>query len=193
MKDQIEVLLSVVRVLDDLQIPYIVVGSVASSLQGFSRATADVDIVVDIHLEQAAPLFAALKDEYYIDEQAIRRAISLRRSFNAINFDSLSKIDVYVIKDDEFSRQELERRRLEALLPGDEMGKVYIASPEDTVLSKLRWYRRGGEVSERQLSDVVGVLKVQSGRLDLEHMRAWADRLDVRDLLEQLLKESAII
>lgn len=193
MKNQIEVLLGVVRVLDELLIPYIVVGSVASSLQGFSRATADVDIVVDLHSEHAAPLFAALKDEYYIDEQAIRRAVSLRRSFNAIHFDSLSKIDVYVLKADEFSRQELGRRRQEVLLPGDETGKVYIATPEDTVLSKLRWYRRGGEVSERQLSDVVGVLKVQGERLDLEYMREWADRLDVRDLLEQLLKEAAII
>ncbi len=192
MKNQIEVLLSVVRILDDLQIPYIVVGSVASSLQGFSRATADVDIVVDLHLEQAGPLFAALKDEYYIDEQAIRRAVSLRRSFNAIHFDSLSKVDVYVLKADEFSRQELERRRREVLLPGDEAGKVYIATPEDTVLSKLRWYRRGGEVSERQLSDVVGVLKVQGERLDLKYMREWAERLDVRDLLEQLLKEAVI-
>ncbi|HYH85934.1 MAG TPA: hypothetical protein VEX60_10815 [Pyrinomonadaceae bacterium] len=192
MKDQIELLLSVVRVLDDLQIPYIVVGSVASSLQGFSRATADVDIVVDLHLEQAAPLFAALKEEYYIDEKAIRRAVSLRRSFNIIHFDSLSKIDVYVLKAEEFSRQELERRRLEVLLPGDATGKVYMATPEDTVLSKLRWYRRGGEVSERQLSDVLGVLKVQGEKLDLEHMRGWAERLDVRDLLEQLLKEAAI-
>jgi hypothetical protein len=192
MKSQIEILLQVAQTLDRLQVPYLVVGSVASSLQGLSRATADADIVADLHLEHIAPLFEALKGEYYVDEQAMRRALSLRRSFNVIHLDTLFKLDIYIPQADEFSRQQLERRRCEALLPGG-AGAAYIAAPEDTILAKLRWHRRGGDVSERQLSDVLGVLTVQGERLDLEYLREWADRLGVRDLLEQLLKEAAII
>ncbi|HEX8149082.1 MAG TPA: hypothetical protein VF591_18005 [Pyrinomonadaceae bacterium] len=174
-----------------MRIPYLVVGSVASSLQGFSRATADVDIVADLRPEHVAPLFAVLKDEYYVDDQAMRRAISLRRMFKLIHLDTLIKIDIYVPKDDEFGRQQFRRVRRETLLPG-EAGGAYISAPEDTVLAKLQWHRRGGEVSERQLSDVLGVLKVQRERLDLEYLREWAERLGVLDLLEGLLAEAGL-
>jgi hypothetical protein len=188
MMTQIDVLLRVAGVLDEMQIPYLVVGSVASSMHGFSRSTADVDIVADLHTENVAPLFAALKDEYYVDDQAMRRAISLRRMFNLIHLDTMFKVDIYVPKNDEFSRQQFKTARRVTLLPG-EGGSVYIAAPEDTVLAKLQWHRRGGEVSERQLTDVLGVLKVQRERLDLEYLREWAARLEVSDLLERLLGE----
>jgi hypothetical protein len=191
MSNQIEAILRVAAVFEELQIHYLVGGSVASSLQGFSRTTADVDIVADLRLENIAPIYAALKDEFYVDDQAMRRAVLLRRMFNLIHSDSFFKVDIYITQNDEFSRRQLERARREALLPGD-AGSVYVASPEDTVLTKLRWYRRGGEVSERQLSDVLGVLKVQGERLDLEYLRGWGDSLGVLDLLEQLLKEAGL-
>ena len=191
MSNQIEVLLRVTTLFEEMQIRYLVGGSVASSIQGFSRATADVDIVADLRPEHVAPFYAALKDDFYVDDQAMRRAISLRRAFNLIHSDTFFKVDIYIPHNDEFSRQQLERARRETLLPG-EAGSAYVSSPEDTVLTKLRWYRRGGEVSERQLSDVLGVLKVQGKRLDLEYLRVWADSLGVIDLLEQLLKEASL-
>lgn len=190
MKTQVEVLLHVARAFDELQIPYVVVGSVASSLLGFSRATADVDIVADLRAEQVLPLFDALKEDFYVDEQAMRRAVGQRRSFNAIHFDSLFKVDTYILPADEFSRQQLERRRREQLLP-DSPEAIYIATAEDTILAKLRWHRRGGAVSGRQLTDVAGVIKVQGERLDFDYLREWADRLGVLDLLEELLGEAA--
>jgi hypothetical protein len=188
MESPIEVLAHVAQALDELNIPYMVVGSVASSLLGFSRATNDVDIVADIQLSQTAGLFSALKDTFYIDEQAVRSAILQRRSFNAIHFDSVFKVDVYIPAADEFSRQQLNRRRQENLLSASSQ-TIYLATPEDVILSKLRWYRRGGGVSERQLTDVVGVIKVQAQSLDLSYLREWADKLEVRDLLEKALDE----
>jgi hypothetical protein len=191
MLNQIEVLLRVAGLLEEMRIPYFVAGSVASSLQGFSRATAGVDIVADLRPEHVAPLFAALKDEYDVDDQAMRRAISMRRMFNLIHLDTLFKVDIYVPKDDGFGRQQFQRVRRETLLPG-EAGGAYVSAPEDTVLAKLQWHRRGGEVSERQLSDVLGVLKVQRERLDLGYLREWAARLGVLDLLEGLLAEAGL-
>jgi hypothetical protein len=189
MQSPIEVLLHVVQTLDELDIPYLVVGSVASSLLGFSRTTNDADIVADIQLDQTPQIFTALNDTFYIDEQAVRRAILERRSFNVIHFDSLFKVDVYIPAADEFSQQQLKRRRQETLLP-DSSRTVYLATPEDVILAKLRWYRRGGEVSERQLTDVEGIIKVQAQRLDLLYLRDWADKLNVFDLLEKLLDEA---
>ena len=191
MTAQIQALLRVSRVLEEMQVPYLVVGSVASSMHGFSRATADADVVADLRPEHVAPFYAILKDEFYVDDQAMRRALSLRRMFNLIHMDSMFKVDIYAPKDDEFSRQQFKRARREALLPG-EAGSVYIAAPEDTILAKLQWHRRGGEVSERQLTDVLGVLKVQRGRLDVEYLREWARRLEVSDLLERLLGEAGL-
>jgi hypothetical protein len=58
------------------------------------------------------------------------------------------------------------------------------------MLAKLSWYRRGGEASPRQLSDVAGIIKVQGQRLDFSYLREWADKLKVRDLLEKVLEEA---
>ena len=187
MKSLIEVLLSVAQVLDELNIPYLIGGSIASSLQGFPRLTNDADIVADIHLDQVSKLFAALKDEFYVDEQTVRVAVLERRSFNVIHYDSVFKIDVYI--PDEFGQQQLKRRRPETLLP-DSQQETYISMPEDTILAKLSWYRRGGEVSQRQLADVAGIIKVQGQKLDLSYLREWADKLNVRELLEKVLEET---
>ena len=149
--------------------------------------TNDADIVADIQPGQAAKLFAALKDEFYVDEQAVRLAVLEGRSFNVIHFDSVFKIDVYL--PDEFGQQQLKRRRPETLLP-DSTRTTYASSPEDTILAKLSWYRRGGEVSQRQLTDVAGIIKVQDQRLDISYLREWADKLSVRDLLEKILEKT---
>jgi hypothetical protein len=186
MNSPIEVLSSVAQRFDELGIVYLVVGSVASSLLGFSRATNDVDIVADIRIEQAPQLFATLKIAFYIDEQAVRRAILSGRSFNAIHFESLLKVDVYIPSADEFSQQQLKRRRPEILSP-EAAQTIYLATPEDTILAKLRWYRQGGEVSERQLTDVAGVIKVQGQQLDFAYLRDWAAKLKLLDLLEKFL------
>jgi hypothetical protein len=188
MKSPIEVLLSVAQVLEELNIPYLVGGSIASSLLGFPRTTNDADIVADIQLDQIPKLFAALKDEFYLDEQTMRMAVLERRSFNVIHFDSVFKIDVY-LSDDAFGQQQLKRRRSETLLP-DSTQTIYISTPEDTILAKLSWYRRGGEVSPRQLADVAGIIKVQAQRLDVSYLREWADKLNVRDLLEKVFEET---
>jgi len=188
MKSSIEVLLYVAQVLDELNIPYLVGGSVASSLQGFPRTTNDADIVADIQLDQVPKLFETLKDQFYIDERAMRMAVLERRSFNAIHFDSVFKIDVY-IPDGAFGQQQIKRRMPETLLP-DSTQTTYISTPEDTILAKLSWYRRGGEVSQRQLADVAGIIKVQDQRLDVSYLREWADKLNVLDLLEKVLEET---
>ena len=65
-----------------------------------------------------------------------------------------------------------------------------ITTAEDTVLAKLEWYWLGGQASDRQWRDALGVLKVQGQRLDLAYMRHMAAGLGVQDLLERALEES---
>ena len=68
---------------------------------------------------------------------------------------------------------------------------VLIKSPEDTILRKLEWYCRGGEVSERQWQDVISILAAMRGQLDEAHLDQWAPQLKVADLLERARGETA--
>jgi hypothetical protein len=177
----------VVRALETLQIPYLIGGSMASTAYGRIRATMDVDIVADLSIEQVDPLVALLGDEFYADAEMMRQAIDHRSSFNLIHLTTMFKVDIFVIKDRPYDRQQLERRLARSLEPSEQI--VYVASPEDVILAKLEWYRLGGEVSERQWRDIQGVLDVQGNRLDRDYMRHWAAILDVADLLVAALDE----
>jgi hypothetical protein len=62
-------------------------------------------------------------------------------------------------------------------------------SAEDVILAKLDWFRLGGEVSERQWRDILGVLKTQQATLDIDYLQQWAQSLGVADLMEHALEE----
>ncbi len=189
MNDPIALILEVARVLDNLEIKYLIGGSVASSLQGFPRATNDADVVVTISDQHIPALLDALKNSFYVDENVMRRAVQTKRSFNAIHFESLFKFDFYVASNEPFVHEQLSRRQLVNLRP-ETTQQVFISSPEDTILAKLSWYRKGGEISDRQWSDVIGVIKVQKTELDLKYLDEWADKLAVADLLGKALKDT---
>jgi hypothetical protein len=188
MVSPISVLSLVTAALDKLGIRYVLVGSFASSIHGFYRATADIDILAEIKSEQVHPLYEALKEAFYIDETVIRSAVAQRRSFNAIHFDSVFKVDIFIAHDD-FGSTQLDRRQSRKLFP-DRDESVYVASPEDTILAKLRWYRAGNETSTNQWNDVLGVLGTMRDSLDVHYLAMWAERLRVSDLLERALEES---
>lgn len=188
METPFAVLSEIARVLEELGAAYVVVGSFASSMRGLYRATGDIDIVANLNTEQIKPLVAALQENFYIDEQAVRRAVAERRSFNAIHFDSVFKIDIFIPPENDFSHQQLSRRQLERIAPDVEQ-HIYVATAEDTILSKLSGYRAGGEVSNTQWSDVLGILGTQGEHLDIKYLREWADKLTLRGLLEKALHE----
>ena len=120
----------------------------------------------------------------------MKRAVRTRSSFNAIHSDSLFKVDFY-IAGRAFDREQLKRKQLATLRP-DSNEHVYFSTPEDTILAKLNWFRGGNEVSERQWSDVIGVLKVQGNRLDFGYLHNWAGELGVDDLLNRALNEARL-
>ena len=181
------VLSQVARILEQHEITYVLVGSLASSMHGMYRSTADIDLLADIKPEQVRPLLDALNKSFYVDDHAVQQAVEQRRSFNAIHFDSVFKVDIFIPKGDDFARKQLERRQLRKIAPDSDQF-VYVATAEDTILAKLRWYRDGGEVSSTQWSDVLGILGVTDLSLEFDYLREWSDRLGVRDLLERALK-----
>lgn len=188
--DAIRVSFEVARAFEELQVPYLVGGSIASSVHGIPRSTRDADLVADLHPQDVQPLVAALKANFYIDDERVLHAIRRRSSFNMIHHATGLKIDVFLLKEDPLSRQEMNRRR--QISPLDDEATIPVASPEDIILQKLHWYQLGNGTSDQQWNDVLGVLKVQGKRIDFPYLREGADRKGITDLLERALQDAGI-
>jgi hypothetical protein len=181
----------ILAALDKLSIPHAIGGSVASSIHGAPRATSDVDLIVDLRPEQVRTLAAALGPDFYADPDMIVDALLAGRSFNIIDTKTTYKFDFYPLLHDAFRAREMARRvAIRSNVLGEDL-EFEITSCEDTILAKLAWFKRGGCVSERQWTDVIGVVRVQAEQLDLAYLREWGPRLGVADLLEEALVEGA--
>ncbi|HSK78107.1 MAG TPA: hypothetical protein VLQ45_16765 [Thermoanaerobaculia bacterium] len=185
--DTLKAALEVARILEDLRIPYLLGGSLASSLYGIPRTTRDADLVADLRPEHVQPLVSALTPSFYVATERVLHAIQRRSSFNVIYLGTMTKVDIFVLRDHPLSHLEMSRRR-QLSLTGEAV--LYVASPEDTLLQKLRWFEMEGGVSERQWDDVLGILKVQRSGLDLDYLERWASDLGLGDLLRKALEES---
>jgi hypothetical protein len=194
--DPIELAQKIASILLPLNIPYVVGGSVASSLLGENRSTQDLDLVIDLEARIAPQLIDVMSGEFYISESAVNEAIAKSRkapresSFNVIYLPSLEKADIFVMgSDDPFSASVMSRRQLHVVSGLQESG-IYIYSPEDIVLQKLSWYKLIPGGSQKQWRDVLGVLKVQGERLDRAYLNQWAVTLQLTDLLSGALLQS---
>ncbi len=178
------------RILEDLGVPWLLGGSLASSLYGEPRTTLDVDLVAALDPSTVGPFFRALGEEFYADPDGAREFVERGGEFNIIHLPSMTKVDIFppsrgTDPDGQF------RRRRKVVLPGGE-GEIYVSSPEDTVLQKLIWYEEGGGVSDRQWRDVMGILKVLGGSLDLEWIAGRAEALGLASLLGRALAEAGL-
>ena len=185
-----EFLIHIAALLERLGIPYHVGGSVASSAHGMYRASADVDFVIDPTKEQLDALALELESEFYLSRPAMAEALAHRNTFHAIHERTSFKIDFFIKGAAPFDSEEM-RRSIRQPIEGESSVEILLKSPEDTILRKLDWFRRGGGVSERQWHDVLSILAAGRGHLDEAHLDRWARELGVADLLERARREVA--
>jgi hypothetical protein len=190
-RETIAAIAPVVTEFERLGVAYYIGGSIASSVLGAPRSTLDVDIVADLAPKHVAPFVDALKTRYYINGQTMLDAITRRSCFNLIHLDTSFKVDVFVPKNRPYDRAALSRswksESRQTTVP------FFFASTEDIILAKLEWYRLGDEVSERQWSDIIGVMRVNQAVLDRQYLDRWAGELGVADLLAKAWKEAESI
>ena len=133
----------------------------------------------------------ALKPEFDIWEDTVRAAVAGGRSFGCLHIEWHVKVDFFPAGGSLLDAREMERRR-PLRLPSEPARDIFFASPEDIVLRKLDWFRRSGGVLERQLRDVVGVLKLQRDVLDLAYLRSTAAELELTAQLDRCMEDAGL-
>jgi len=182
------VVFQVIDILEDLGVRYHLGGSFASAIHGVPRQTMDADLVVDLSPRTVSKLVDRLHGDFYVDLDVARDAVARHGSFNAIHLASGFKIDFFAKGAGEYDEVELERS-VATRISIDPPRSARVKTAEDTVLRKLQWFRDGGEVSERQWRDVLGVLATVGDDLNVDYLQRWAAKLGVSDLLKRATAE----
>jgi hypothetical protein len=163
------------------QVPYMVVGSFASSFHGVPRSSRDLDLVIDPQQDSLRRFLDDLPAaEYYADRDTALDALDRRSQFNVIDMATAWKADLIIRRARPFSIEEMRRR-----MDGEVLGaRVFVASPEDTLISKLEWVKAGA--GELQLRDAAGIVEVHGDSLDRGYVEHWVAELGLSDLWSRL-------
>ena len=171
---------------------YVLGGSLASSLLGEPRSTVDIDLAIHISAGDGLRLVEALESgPFYVPRDAALTALTAAGSFNAIHEESVYKIDFFVLGEAVLDRAQLERRTF-VTIPTEPPLQLWVTSPEDQILRKLDWYRRGGGASDRQWRDVIGLLEL-GAELDHDYLSEVASVTGLTDLLTRALGQADVV
>jgi hypothetical protein len=187
--DHVAVAVRVTAILDQLGIRHTIGGSIAASFAGEPRSTIDIDFVVALGHDHVGALAAACAGEFYLSEEALRRAIDLRGAANLIHEDSQIKVDLLIAGGTPIDDQQIARRRRVEVRPGQ---VLHVHPPEDILLQKLRWFRKGGATSDRQWRDILAIIRTQQDRLDRDYLAVNARQLEVTPDLERAIAEAEV-
>ena len=179
-----ELLRRVTAALEELDIPYLVTGSMATIAYGEPRFTRDIDVVVRIEKQDIGRLRSIFpEEEFYLSTEAVLEAIEHRGQFNVLHPRSGLKVDFMVAGSGDFDRSRFGRSRRVQIGPSS---AAVFAAPEDVVIKKLEYYRDGE--SEKHLRDIAGVVKVTGEELDRGYIEEWVRRLDLETIWDRVLE-----
>jgi len=160
------------QTLDNLQIPYMLSGSLALNLYAIPRATRDIDMIVELQERHIAQFIAAIKDKFYFSESTIKEEIKRSGMFNIIHLESSYKIDFIVRSSHPFEIQKFQRRQKIEFLGST----IWVITLEDLIISKLMWIQQ--LESELQKRDIQSLL--ENSKTDLDYVKQWCKELKLK-------------
>jgi hypothetical protein len=173
--------------LESLHIPYYITGGVAAIAYGEPRTTQDLDVVLSIQPAAISNLVSSLEQSgFYVP--GLEDVTSGRmKTLQIIHIESIARADLIIAGDSKFDQEKFNRRQRYEISGGVE---VYLASPEDLILNKLRWRRQNQ--SEKQWRDVLGILKIQGDLLNFDYMSRWSQTLEIAEDLSRAMREAGL-
>jgi hypothetical protein len=179
----LDIVLRVVRVLNDLGIPYMLVGSFSSNFYGRSRSTNDADFVAALGSSDLARLRAGLGPEFRLEQQMSFETITMHSRHILVHAASMFRVEVFELTDDPFNQSRFNRRRKIEL----DGVPTWLPAVEDVIIQKLLWASKN-KMRRQDIADVKAVIDVQgTAPLDLEYIRRWTDQHGTREIFEKLL------
>lgn len=189
----------VLRKLEELDIPYVVIGAFAGTMYGIQRMTHDVDILVDMdesHVHRLAAAFPSPR--YYADPHQMLGAIRNHSTFNIIDGQLADKVDLFTLSMDSRYRPAFANRtRGVVVSPNEESFDIWIARAEDVIVGKLmawaegRSYRHMGDIYEMMVFHYMKAA-VEESDFDEDYVERRAAELGEDVLMQwQLLNETA--
>lgn len=186
-QDSISLGIELQNILTDLGIPHYITGGVAAATYGEPRTTRDLDIVIALEPAQLNSLVQRLETEgFYVPGVEDIRSKRLR-TLSITHQETIARADLMVAGSSDFEQGQFNRRRG---IDIPDRGILYLASPEDIILNKLRWGIQSQ--SEKQWRDVLGILKIQSQNLDFNYLQQQATLLKLLPALTQAITEAGL-
>lgn len=183
---QEELLKQITSLLNKACIPYMVTGSISVIFYGRPRASHDIDFVIEAeekHIDLLIKTFQTLKlREFIVDTSLIKDAVLHKNMFNLLHLPTMLKLDFFLLKNDEFDKSRFARRKKFNVF-GQQM---IFASPEDTILIKLLWYK--DTHIEKHLVDAAFIYQIQKKELEISYLKSWARKHVTTRLLNELSK-----
>lgn len=181
-----KVFLKMIKGLEELKIPYMITGAVASILYGKPRLTDDIDVVIALK-KTDVPLLRRYFPEsefYVLPDEAIFEEIDRKGQFNIIHIPTAIKMDCIILKDNEFELEQFRRRRK---IPFVDDAEASTSSPESIILNKMLFYKEGK--SEKHIRDIIGILNVSGSIIDKDYIKKWAYELGIDAIWNMILEK----
>lgn len=175
-----ELLRDCLRRLNESQIDYMLVGSMAGNFWGIPRSTHDIDFVISYDESEVGAIVQLFDGDFFIQEISVRAALKPPHQFNALDNRSALKVDFFRLAGDAYEFERFKRRQQVTILGQ----QAFLATPEDIILHKLRWYMISP--SDRQLTDAAGILSVSADAIKMEYLDHWAKEIGVTELLTRI-------
>jgi len=176
-----QLLCKIAKILEELDIPYLVTGGFAVAVLAKPRYTADIDIVIELISKKVPELareLLSIDKGVYISEEAMRDALEDKEEFNFIHPQTGLKVDFWIKR---YPFEKFEKAIIK-IIDGQ---NVNFISPEDLILSKLIWYKESK--SSRHLEDIKSILEIS--KVNLNYIKKWAEEQSTIKILNEILKK----